>query len=108
MNLLVIFGGIGYLFVVALASVVIAAGALNITLMIITILLLALLIFELVTKKGLEKYEKYITYFMLFLFGIFVAGGWARAFGIIGVILVALGFVLLVAVLYFRGTTSSE
>ena len=76
--------------------------------MIIAILLLALLIFELVTKKGLEKYEKYITYFMLFLFGLFVADSWGGPFGIIGVILVALGFALLVAVLYFRGSTSSE
>lgn len=108
LNLLIIFGGVVYLFLLALIGVINAANALNITLMIITILLLALLIFEFITKKGLEKYEKYIHYFMIFLFGIFIGGGWGGAFGIIGVILVAVGFALLVAVLYFRGTTSSE
>ncbi len=109
LNLLVIFGGIGYLFIYALVFVILGANlVLAITLMVVTILLLALLVFELVTKKGLAKYEKYITYLMVFLFGIFIASGWGGVFGIIGVILVALGFVLLVAVIYFKGTSSSE
>jgi hypothetical protein len=109
LNLLIIFGGIGYLFVYALIFVVLSANlALSITLMIVSILLLAFLIFEYITKKGLEKYEKYITYLMIFLFGIFIASGWGGVFGIIGIILVALGFVLLVAVIYFKGTPTSE
>ena len=108
LNLLVIFGGVVYLFLVALSGVIFAADALNITLMIITILLLALLIFELVTKKNLAKYEKYITYFMIFLFGMFIASGWGGAFGITAIIIIAVGFALLVAVLYFKGTSSSE
>ncbi|MHA1111184.1 MAG: hypothetical protein ACTSR4_08865 [Candidatus Hodarchaeales archaeon] len=107
LNLIVIFGGIGYLFLYALVFVILGVNlALTITLMVVTILLLALLVFELVTKKDLDKYEKYITYLMVFLFGLFMAFGWDGAFGIIGVIFVALGFVLLVAVLYFKGTAS--
>jgi hypothetical protein len=109
LNLLVIFGGIGYIFLRALILVVVSANlALAITLMIVSILLLAGLMYELITKKGLDSYEKYITGLMIFLFGMFIASGWAGPFGIIGIILVALGFVLLVAVIYFRGTASSE
>lgn len=44
LNLLIIFGGIGYLFLFALNSVFSGVNALNITLMIITILILALFI----------------------------------------------------------------
>ncbi len=103
LNLIVIFGGTGYIFLYALIQVVAVSNlALSITLMIVSVLLLVFLVFEFITKKGLDKYEKFINYFMLFLFGIFVAATWGGAFGIIGVILVGLGFVLLVAVLYFR------
>jgi hypothetical protein len=109
LNLLIIFGGLGYIFIYALIFVVLGANlALSVTLMVLSILLLGFLVFELVTKKTLDKYEKYISYLMIFLFGIFVASGWGGVFGIIGVILVALGFALLVAVMYFRGSTSSE
>ena len=112
MNLLIIFGGVGYLFVYALEQVVsISNLALSITLMIVSGLFLAYLVFELIMKKSLDAYEKYIDYAMLFLFGLFVAGGWGIlpiVFGIIGVILAGLGFLLLVAVLYFRGTTKNE
>jgi len=106
MNLLVIFGGVGYLFILALFGVIVAANALNITLMIVSVLFLVYLVYEFIVKKGLDAYEKFIDYAMLFLFGLFVAGGWGGAFGIIGVILVGLGFVLLVAVLYFKDTAS--
>jgi hypothetical protein len=108
LNLLVIFGGVGYLFIYALIFVVAGFNlALAITLMIVSGLFLVYLVYEFIMKKGLDHYEKYIDYAMLFLFGLFVAGGWNSVFGIIGVILAGLGFLLLVAVLYFRGTTSS-
>lgn len=41
---------------------------------------------------------------MVFLFGFLIASTWGGVFGIIAIILVALGFVLLAAVLYFRGS----
>ena len=108
LNLLVIFGGVGYLFVYALIFVVAGVNlALAITLMIVSGLFLVYLVYEFIMKKGLDNYDKYIDYAMLFLFGFFVAGGWNGVFGIIGIILAGLGFVLLVAVMYFRGTPSS-
>ncbi|MBN2155290.1 MAG: hypothetical protein JW776_04555 [Candidatus Lokiarchaeota archaeon] len=110
LKLMVIFGGIGFLFLVALAYLILGIAYMTtITMMILAFLILAGLVYE-AFKKNLDKYEKFIPGLVVFIFGFSIGffSGWTGVFSIIGVILLALGVALYLTVFYFKGTASTK
>lgn len=114
LNMIVIFGGLLYLFFVALGIVIVAVGAGSLTFLILSILLIAGLVYETVVKKNLDAYKKFIDGFMVFVYGfstLFTFPGIGRfGLGLVAILVIGLGVILYCAVTYFnmKGTASSE
>jgi len=113
LNMIIFIGGLLYLFFVALGNIIANAGlAGSIILLILSILLLAGLVTEIVLKKNLDDYQKFLNGFMVFIYGfstVFVLAGVSNfGLGIVAIIIIALGVVLFCAATYFkmRGVSS--